>query len=270
MTDMSQEKRRERRIPIESVVLPFLGSRAEDYQPFQYLLQDISPGGVRVAAPNWAVSRERLHRGDKLHFHVPFRLGDDYLESGEVAWEKWDAENESQQIGASLNRSAPPFYPISIVLDSDTPSIDLGEFESPGEIFFRALKDSFLLKRGVLIYLKHLEVFFSRTSDLSEEDYAYFRETLLDDVIGKVRNHAERLEDWLSRLQGSGPVHDDSVSMLDMEELRSVMEPELYLDLFSFALGTDNATMYLRAIKELEKKLFSNYNTIVMLYIRTL
>ncbi len=45
---MTDTRRREKRLGVDSVVLPFLGSRAADYQTFEFLLQDVS-GGVDCA-----------------------------------------------------------------------------------------------------------------------------------------------------------------------------------------------------------------------------
>lgn len=264
------ERRREPRISVDSVVLPFIGSRAEDYQSFQYLLQDVSPSGVRIALPRWAVSRERLRQGELIHFHIPFRLGRYTLESGHVAWEMWDDEHQAQIVGASLDQTASANYPVFITLRSHRLTIDLAGFESPGSLFCRVLKDSLFLKRGVLIYLKHLASYFSRLGEFEKEEYEFFREALLNDVRNQVQANTSRLEQWCSECLSREPPEDDSVAELDMEELREAMEPELYLDLFRSALGVGNAKMYLLAIKELEKKLFYNYNTLVMLFIRTL
>lgn len=257
-------------MPVDSVVLPFIGSRAEDYQAFQYLLQDVSQGGIRIAVPRWAVSRERLHRGERIHFHIPFRLGSSVLESGHVAWEKWDSKQEAQIVGAVLDEKASANYPVYITLSSHRYTIDLGGFESPSSIFCRALKDSLFLKRGVLIYLKHLSAYFSRTGALKKAEYAVFKEALLNDVIKQVEANEARLREWGSECLGQNPPKDEAIGDLDMEDLRQAIEPELYLDLFQSALGMGSARMYLLAIKELEKRLFYNYNTMVMIFIRTL
>lgn len=270
MVTMAEEKRRERRIPIDSIVLPFLGSRAADYQPFQYLLQDVSDRGLGIAVPQWAVSRERLRKGEQVHFHIPFRLGSSTLESGHVIWERWDEQQQSQMVGAFLDQANAAHYPVFITLSSHRFTIDLAGFETPGSIFCRVLKDSLLLKRGILIYLKHLTAYFSRTGEFKKGEYEFLREALLDDVRNQVEANATRMEQWYSECLGQDPPKGDAVAELDMEELRDATEPELYLDLFRSALGVGNAKMYLLAIKELEKRLFYNYNTIVMLFIRTL
>ena len=270
MGTMTDDKRRERRIPIDSIVLPFLGSRAADYQPFQYLLQDVSSAGVRIAIPRWAVHREHLHKGDRIHFHIPFRLQNAVLEAGEVMWEKWEAAQGAQIVGAFLDQTAPPHYPVFLNLASRELTIDLGGFEGPGSLFSRVLKDSFFLKRGVLIYLKHLTAYFSRLGQFKKGEYEFFKEALIDDVTHHVQKNAERIEAWCSECRGQDPSRDEALPDMDMEELREAMAPELYLDLFRSALGLQTAKMYLLAIKELEKRLFYNYNTMVMLFIRGL
>ena len=68
------ESRRETRLPIESIVLPFLGSRELDFQPFEYLLQDVSPGGVKISIPSWVQGRESINRGERVNLHVPFEV----------------------------------------------------------------------------------------------------------------------------------------------------------------------------------------------------
>lgn len=267
---MTAVARREERIVIDSVVLPFLGSRGGDHQPFQYLLRDVSAGGVQVALPQWVASRERLRQGESINFHLPFMLDERVLDAGEVAWERWDQEEETQFVGAALNRIAPVYYPIYLRISSQQVNIDLQQFDTAGELFGRVLKDSLLLKRGILIYLKHLTAYFSRVGGMSEEDWELFRESVLEDVRSRVESNAARLSQWCAQCLEDSPVDDHAVTMLDMEELRQAMEPELYLDLFRSALGNATAHLYLEAIKELEKRLFANHNTLVMLYIRAL
>jgi len=265
-----QQNRRERRIPIDSIVLPFLGSRAEDYQPFQYLLQDVSTAGVRIALPRWAVSRERLHKGDRIHFHIPFRWENSVLESGNVAWEKWDPDRQAQMVGAFLDQAAPANYPVFITFSPRRFSIDLAGFEGARSIFGRVLKDSLFLKKGILIYLKHLSAYFSRMGKFKEKEYALLRDSLIEDVRKRVQTNADRIGGWCLECRGQALPGDDAIPDLDMEELREAMAPELYLDLFRSALGLETAKMYLLAIKELEKRLFYNYNTMVMLFIKSL
>jgi len=61
-----------------------------------------------------------------------------------------------------------------------------------------------------------------------------------------------------------------ALERLDLDELRRAMDPELYIDMFSAALGDETVRLFLKAVKELERKLLSNYNTCVLLYINSL
>lgn len=258
-------KRQEQRIDVCSVVLPFLGTRVADHQPFQYLLQDVSPGGIRIALPNWVMSREFLRSEDLIDFHVPFEMGGHVLSIGKIAWLRWDEEHEAQLVGASLTRSAPAFYPVYLEVENRGVTLNLTDFQSAGNILVKIVKDAVLLKRGLLIYLRHLEAFFSRVGGFSSEEYKEFQAQILEDVRAKVSRNAAWLEALLERVRVKPEVHD-----LDMEELRAAMEPEIYLDIFRFALGSQTTRLYMEAMKELEKKSYAAYNAIVMLYINSL
>lgn len=262
----TSEAREFRRVGIESVVLPFMGSRTSDYQPFQYMLRDMSQGGVGIAIPRWLVGRERLNMGDEVNLHVPFSMDGSELAIGEVVREFWDAENDEQVIGVRLTKGSPNTYGVFFEADSRDIAFDLG-MEGLEGLLTRVLKDSVLLKRGILIYLRHLASYFSRLGEYTPEEYEVFRETVIDDTRVRIKEHLVYIEE----LHGSCcDISTSGFERMDLEELRQAMEPELYIDLFRAALGDDTASLYLRAIKELEGKVFSNYNTIVMLYIGTL
>ena len=264
------DQRREARLDVSSVVLPFLGSRVEDYQPFQYLLKDVSPGGACISLPSWLTSRERLNRGDAVNFHVPFLLDGKILNTGAVAWERWSEEEDAQFVGASLVKSTVAEYPVYISLAAGRIDIDLGEFTGLEDLLAMVARDSALLKKGVLIYLKHLVTYFSRASGMTREDYAFFREAILEDVLAKVAMNAKRLGALYDQVRQAGSDREAVVAALDMEEIRAAIEPELYVDMLQAAMGEKMVRLYLQAIKDLEKKLYSNYNTLVLLYIQTL
>lgn len=264
---MSIAERRAKRLDVESVVLPFLGSRAEDYQTFEYLLQDVSVQGVGIAIPRWVVARENLRQGERLHLHLPFELGGRMLHSGIVTWTRWDEDQDSQLAGVQLDSYAPALYPVYVSVDTKEVAIDMEDFPGLEQILWRVLKDSLLLKRGILVYLKHLTAFFSRVCDLNREEYSLFREVVIEDVRAKVLANAERLEALQPLL---GEKEEGTLARLDLSDLRQAMEPELYVDMFRAALGDETVTLFLKAVKELERKLLSNYNTCVLLYINSL
>ena len=265
-----KELRSNERMDVSSVVLPFIGSRESDHQPFQYLLQDMSTGGVRIAIPTWLASRELLARGERIAFHLPFAFAGTTMDAGRVAWERWDQEMDAQLVGIDLDRTAAPAYPIQLGMAGDDISLDLTEFSSQGSVLAPVLKDCMLLKRGILIYLKHLAAYFSRVSDLSREDYAEFRTLVLDEVRDRVAANATWFESLLDRLVQEDGVRDAQVQGLDLEELRRAVEPEIYADLLFQALRSDVVQRYLEAIKHLESKVYAGYNALTMLYLRYL
>jgi len=263
------ESRQFLRVGIESVVLPFVGTRTADYQPFQYLLRDMSQGGVGIGIPRWLASKERLNLGDEINLHVPFSMDGAILGIGEVVRAHWDPENDEQVIGIRLTRNSPNTYGVFFEGSSRDIAFELGREGLEG-LLARVIKDSVLLKRGILIYLRHLASYFSRMSDYTPEEYELFRETVIEDIRGRVEKHAEYLGELHQICCDKSASAASGFERMDLEDLRQAMEPELYLDLFRATLGRETAQLYLRAIKELEGKLFSNYNTIVMLYIGTL
>lgn len=264
---MTEMQRREKRLDVDSVVLPFLGSRAADYQTFEYLLQDVSPGGVGLCLPRWLTARELLRQGERVHLHLPFELGGRMLQSGMVSWARWDEDEESQLAGVVLDATAPTLYPVFLSLASQQISIDLAGFNGLEHLLARVLKDSVLLKRGILVYLKHLSAYFSRVCDLNREEYLMFRESIMDEVRQNVQAHLHALSGLLRQAEENG---EAALERLDLDELRRAMDPELYIDMFSAALGDETVRLFLKAVKELERKLLSNYNTCVLLYINSL
>lgn len=269
MQDMSNH-RQEPRFGIASAVLPFLGNRASDYQPFQYLVQDISAGGVRIAIPSWVLLRDVLSTGDLIHLHVPFEFQGWMHDSGVVAWEKWDESLDAQVCGISLQGQSPSAYPVHISLNSKEISVYLQDFAGVEKLLAQILGDSVLIKHGLIIYLRHLDSYFSRTSLISRQDYALFRELIFDDISRQVQAHYDGLMAAYTQVQEAEGREEAFSNILNLEELRTLMQPEVYIELFSQVLSLEVVDLYLKAIKALEQKLYLNYNIIVILYLQNL
>lgn len=262
--------RREARIPIESIILPFFGSRASDYQPFDYLIQDVSPGGVKILIPSWAFGRERVDQGERVNLHVPFELGGKVLYSGMVVWQKLDEDRQGQVVGVTMDQGRPLSYPVFFSVGSRQLAIDLTVFESRGSLLAKLAKDIFLLKRGCLIYLRHLSAFFSRISDLSHEEYAQFRDFVFDDIIARTQKNSDYLSFFCERMAEVKDSLEAACSVVDLSELRQAVGPEMYIELFKSVYTDSFAMQYLYAIKELENKLYISYNTLVLVYCSSL
>ncbi len=264
------EQRREERLEVCSIVLPFLGSREHDHTPFQYLLEDLSLHGAKIAIPRWLAKREQLHKGDEVDFHVPFLFEGELFSVGAIAWARWEEERESQVCGARFERAGPPAYPVVISFDTQKLSVDLTKFSAREDLMLRVLKDAVLLKRGIRIYLKHLAPYLSRIVDVGRQDYAFLREFLLEDAAAHVERNRERLQAAWDELSEGVCSQRELASCLNVEDLLDAFEPEIPADVFSSSFLGDAVIPYINSIKILEKKLYTNYNTLMLLYISSI
>ncbi|MDD3846576.1 MAG: PilZ domain-containing protein [Syntrophorhabdaceae bacterium] len=265
-----EERRKEPRLDISSVNLPFLGTRDEDHSSFQYLIIDLSKSGIAFAIPAWVVSREGIKKGDTVNFHLPINIGEQYYDQGVILWTRWDEGMGAQTCGAILgNRDRPP-YPVFISIESGSVSVDLEEFEVRDSLLCRVIKDTAFLKKGVDIYLGHLIPFFSRIARYPRAEYPQLKSFLLSDVKARVKEHCDQLEALYVRTRTEMPAQSDIAGFIDLEELRAIVESEVYIEIFKAAFSDESIVPYLNAIKDLENRLYFNYNTIVMLYLHSL
>jgi hypothetical protein len=264
------ESRRETRLPIESIILPFFGSRESDFQPFEYLLQDVSQGGVKISIPHWVQGRESINRGERINLHVPFEVKGKVLYSGLVAWQATDEDGQGQFLGVMMDQGKPMNYPVYFSVDSRQVSIDFGAFETRTPLLARLAKDIYLLKRGCLIYLKHLSAIFSRLADLPKEEYEYFSEFVFEDIVRRTQNNKDYFKNLYGKIVSSGNSFKETCAAIDLSELRQAIEPEMYIEIFKVIYNKTSGMQYLYAIKQLEGKLYVSYNTLIMAYCSSL
>ena len=258
---------------IDSIVLPFMGTREEDHAPFQYILHDINRDQAEILIPKWVVSREKLRVNDLINFHLPFCLNRDIFEQGQIVSSRWDADREALACTACLacmKDALPTAPPIFISITTSGFAIDLREFAVPENVFFEVLRDAALLKKGILIYFNHLIPFFSRISAYPTEEYALLRTSLFMEIRNRINENVQRLEAWSEGIEQKVCTQSDIAACVDLEEYRKVMESEIYSDLFEMTFAEERVMAYIQGIKALEKKLYSHYNTIVMLYIKAI
>lgn len=265
----NNEQRKNNRLPINSLTLPFLGTRVEDHQSFQYVILDTSQQGAGIAIPQWVMSRERVNLGERINLHLPFRFNHESYNCGTVTWEQWQEDIQSQRLGVHLDQKVPDYYPVLIDLTSGDMQVDLSDFYSEGELLLRVIKDAYLLKRGVKVYYSHLVPYFSRVAGLSKSDFNELRNIFLNDVGQRIAANLEGLEQLYQRASHTDLSGGNVAVFLDLEQLRVWVESEFYSELFNLALPGEMVSQYIMAIKTLEQRLFYNYNTAVMLYIRS-
>lgn len=264
------ERRKEIRSPIDSIVLPFLGSVESNQATFEYLLFNLSPSGVGIMIPRWVVRREHLHPGDTVELHAPFRFQNRYFTRGKVAWTQWDESANAQACGIFMVEAPPPYYPVYISIKAAAVNIDLQDFESSDRLLCLLLKDAHLLKRGALIYLKHLIPFFYRLGEFHPAEYKDLKDHVLEDIQQRVSAHARALADCETAARKEKWGLSDLPRVLDLDLFRGAVESELQRDLLLTAFQADTARRYLDAIQELEKKLYHTFNTLIMLYMQAL
>lgn len=254
--DTKAETRKETRKRLESITLPFLGSREKDHQCFEYLIVDVSKSGMSIAIPRWVISREKMNTGDIINLHLPFKLEDNFYEKGMVMWTRWDDVIEAEVCGIKSCSADMCQY-----LNPDMPETELA---------LRSIKDSVLAKKGVLIYLNHLIPYFSKTTQYIDKDYTSLSDIFLEDIARQVDEHAKRLEQVYEKLKKEMDSIKDLPRLIDLEELRTLIESEIYIEIFKITFSDEHIMPYLNAIKKLENNIYSNYNTIVMVYLKTL
>lgn len=264
------ELRRERRVSIESVVLPFLGSLVDEFSPFQYILSDLSLHGAKILLPSWLSLRERLRKGDMVDLHAPFRFAGEIYSMGEIVWDRFDTDNDAQACGIHFEQRTPQLYPVAISFDEHAVSVDLTDFQSPGGLMLRVLKDAILLKRGIAIYLKHLAPYLSRISGSDKVQYGFLRHFLLEDAAQHVERNRKQLEAVYAELAAGACTQEELAACVSVEDLLEHFEPEIPADVFAQAFMSKAVAPYLRSIKALEKKLYSTYNTLMLLYLHSI
>ncbi len=255
---------------MDSIILPFLGSRDEDYITFEYLLLDVDRSRIKIAIPEWVVSREQLKENDLINLHVPFHFTEEMIVEGRIVFTRWDEKIKSQICEAEpVEKSLPP-YPIYLFFRGQDICIDLKTFDKVEDLFLKVVKDSMLLKKGISVYWNHLIPYFSRITRYPTKEYPLLKELFLNDIRNKIQEHHRRLVELYDRIR-SEPFSTKEIPIwINLEELRSWMESELYMEIFRTTFETKDHLPYLLAIKNLEKRLFFNFNTIVMIYIKSL
>ena len=263
-------KRNELRVSIETIILPFLATRDDNHQPFEYLLIDISSGGAKFAIPRWAASRERLETGDVINLHLPLLDNGSSFAKGKVVWKGWDETTYAELFGVTLFQKTSVNSPVAVSVEKAGIVGHMENVKSLPKYLSKTIKDCFLLKKGISVYLKHLIPYFSRIGDYPNKDYQRLKDTVLEDI----RNHVLANHNGLSKLHRQLDAHcleaDDIPKMLNLEEFRAMIESEVSSDIFSTMFESVNVVPYVSAIKELEKKLYANFNITVMIYILAL
>lgn len=250
-----------------AILFPLLGV-LEDGEPFEYLLNSVNPKNAEISIPNWLTRRAHLNLQEKIELFIPQHLSIEY----------------------TLRENFPG---VVITKEQDTytiafpKEIELRVFslqESPIDLLIRLVKDILILKSGIRVYFKHLIPYFSRIVNYSEQDYVNLKKFFLNDILKKILENESQLQTLFKTLEEKLKKQEEIAIYLNLEDLRVCLESEIYLPMFNVAFSETKLgfleqfqvqsqfaySKYLIAIKQLEKRLYSNYNLIVMIYSQSL
>lgn len=289
---MSEQKKQH---PIlQFVRFPFLGAR-ENGEPFEYLLLDINQNKTDIVISKWMVNRTILKLNEKVDLFIPSLLTAEY-----------DLRHHSSSVITSVTEEkllqeylfeASFVQPLSITILQNWSLEEFSQKLVPDELLidmlFRLIKDSLLLKQSILVYLKHLAPYFSRIVNYPSKSYIELKKVVFDGISNVIKKNENALETLYFFLKETiKNIYDISI-LLNLEDLREIMETEISQDLFYIAfsnitsrkdvdeklnqsvpeLNHDQSNTYMNylfAIQNLEKRLYSNYNQIVLIYLKSI
>ena len=259
----SEEWRRtERRLPIDLGSTPFLGSRENGQPTFAYLLRDVSPSGVGMIVPP-RQGMVPLEAGEWINFHLPFQLNKKYYNQGVVRWQQ--NVPKGQMCGAHLERRVPLKYPIYVGFETGQVHFTLEEFgiQSLEALTERILEDAYYFKRGLAIYFEHLAPYFKRHSLPMQHKGQHTDETVVPGIRAQIAQHIQTIEKLLALSRTAECAFPDQA---DLETLRSAVDFELNITVLSETFDASTVRPYLRSVQLLRHQLFSNFNTLVLVY----
>jgi PilZ domain len=264
----SQDWRRsEPRIPIDLGSAPFLGSRESGQPSFAYLLRDVSSSGVGVIVPLWA-GMVPLEIGEAVNFHLPFQLNKRFYNQGVIRWQKILAEG--QMCGAHLEKRVPLRYPIYVAFETGDIRFAVEEFGIPSveDLIEQILEDAFFLKKGIGIYFEHLAPYFARHGRLRAEKESGASEELVTHIRRQIQENVRTVE-GLKNTANKRAADPPFPSIADLESLRSAIALELNLKVLSERFNASTVLPYLRSVRLLEHQLYTNFNTLVLVHLKT-
>jgi hypothetical protein len=255
-------RRSENRLPIDLGSTPFLGSRENGQPSFAYLLRDVSPSGVGLIVPP-KEGMVALEIGEVINFHLPFQLNQKFYNQGVIRWQQ--NASKGQMCGAHLEKRVPLRYPIYVGFETGQIHFIIQEFgiQSLEALTERILEDAYYFKRGLAIYFEHLAPYFKRHSLPMRAKHLHPDETVVPRIRALVAQHIQTIEKLLALSRTAERAFPDQT---DLEMLRSAVDYELNVKVLSETFNASIIRPYLRSVQLLRHQLFSNFNTLVLVY----
>ena len=265
-------------IETNTLKLPFLGS-LENGEPFEYVLFSIDSKAAEIGILHWFLNRTQLHVGDSLNLHLPYHYNQ-ILDTQCPITGKVMSAKHSEKDGGDI-------YQVSLThgqYNGIEHSVkQLQKITSITELYIHLIKDSMILKAGIIVYFKHLVPFFSRIGNFSKEEYDNLKKYFLDDLENRILKNQSQLEELYKTAKEKIKKPEEIAIYTDLEALREVMESEISVSVFNIVFSEKKVpqlsdyinpqigiSMYIQAIKNLEKRLYSNFNHMVLIYLKSL
>lgn len=236
------------------------GSIQIEYDPFQYMITGVWEQGIEISSPSSLAFSYVLKELDLINLHVAFKWKNHFYSKGCVQQIRSDQERKDPifQVGF-VNE----FFKSPVVINLDMKESNLEIFKDPISWIIQCVNECILLKKGVAVYLKHLNAYFSRVIGYHSKKYprfsAFFFETALLILLKKI-DQLQKLKETLSQTSSS-----HFFEILNLQEIFEIVESEVNLDILNLAFKEVDQINLIVAIKELEEKLYWNYNQIVLI-----
>lgn len=274
-------------VETDTLKFPFLGT-LENGESFEYLLLNLNSDFAEIALLQWFLNRHKLHINDQIDLHLPYSLSSQYNLNSDISVTVVAARH-SEEIGGeiyqvSFSKGNREFDAKAYSLDQVTKQLQAAT--SPMELLTHLIKDSMFLKAGVRVYFKHLIPYFSRISNFSQQEYIKLELYFLHDIESRIKDNEVKLEKLYHTVKKYVTKTEEIPIHIDLEVLREILESEISLPLFNVVFSKNKKLsvqefsklphsqygifMYISAIKSLEKRLYYNYNNIVIIYLKSL
>ena len=148
-----------------------------------------------------------------------------------------------------------------MVLDTANEQLLFPEQELPIAAIIEALNECVLAKEGMLVCLRHVVMYMSRTTILSQEEFKNLQRTVFHETLTQIYSNLNILKDALHEI-----VHNaKSVTQLSLGGLRQAVSSEVFVPEFKAIVQADQFDEYFTAVKQFDHKLYYNYNVIASL-----
>lgn len=252
----------------ELIKLPLMGTLQGEYELFQYLIHDINEETMRIFIPPWLTNPYVLQHSDIINLHLSFKIKNVFYARGVVA------AVEKQDSGGKI-------YTLEYIGQSSSPIpqsegyYDLEHLQKPYHIklnnalMLKKLKNILVIKKGVLVYLKHFIPYFSRITGYDRKDYIILKKLLLSDIKNNLCKHLAQIEGLYQYYLEKQQTHS-LLDILEPEKILDSIQSEINLDILNLTFGDLAHVPYIESIKELEEQLYWNYNLLMTAYMDSL